>query len=155
MISNFRSGFFDFPSLLLSRCLRSRRLLSCRLFSSSGSSALPLLTDDSEFRRTRRSDFFGESDGSAKISSSPVGRLVGPDGPPVATRRARIASSCDREGRWLGGPRGGTFSPRLEVTDVYGGGGLSPVLDLGGGGRIPLLPDGLSLRVSWSYCQSQ
>jgi hypothetical protein len=154
MTSNFRSGFRDFGSLpSRSRCLRSRsrRRLSCRFFSSSGSSGLRSTIEDSEFRRIRRPSGFRDEDdsaGSANISSSPDGRDLLEDDP-VAAFRARIASSCDREGRWPGGPRGGTFSPR--VTAVYGGGILSPVFDRGGGGRMPLLlGGGLSLRVRLS-----
>jgi hypothetical protein len=37
------------------------------------------------------------------------------------------------------------------VTEVYGGGGLSPVFDRGGGGLMPLVVDGgLSVRVKLS-----
>ncbi len=129
MISNFRSGFFDFGSFAsrsLCRRSRSRCRLSRRLFSSSRSTGLSA-NEDSEFLRAGRllSDFRGEalSLGSAKISSSSVGRdLVVED--PVPALRARIASSCDLEGRWPDGPlggRGGTFSPR--VAAVYDGGG--------------------------------
>ncbi len=145
MISNFRSGFLDFGSFpSRSRCLRSRsrRLLSWRFFSSSGSNGLRSTTEESEFRRTRRPSGFRDDDdsvGSAKISRSPAGRGL-PEDDPVAALRARIASSCDREGRWPGGPRGGTFSPR--ATAVYGGGILSPVFNRGGGGRMSLLLEG-------------
>ena len=142
MMSNFRSVFFGLPSLPCSRCLRSRRRRSWRLFSSSGSKDL-LLIDDSEFRRTRC--FWG--DGSAKISSSPDGRGLWFD--PVAARRARNASSCERVGRWpRRGPRGGTFSPLDDPV------GPLLVFDLDGGGRTPLLGRdfGLSsnVRLSWN-----
>jgi hypothetical protein len=147
-MSNLRSGFLDFEELpSRSRCLRSRRLRSCLFFSSSGSRGLRSATEDSEFRRTRRaSDFLGDSEGSAKISSSPVGRDRLPDD--AAALRARIASSCDLVGLCPGGARGGTFSPRGIAE--YGGGSLSPVLDRGGGGRMPLLGAGLSFSVRLS-----
>jgi hypothetical protein len=100
------------------------------------------MTDESEFRRTRLgSPFFGESDGSANMSRSWDGRDLLPC---AAARLARIASSCEREGRWPEGPLGGTFSERPREI-------LSVVLDLGGGGRIPLLlGGGLSFNVSSS-----
>jgi len=158
IISNFRSGFLDFGSLLSrSRCLRSRsrRFLSWRFFSSSGSSGLRSTTEVSELRRIRRPSGTlrdeDDSAGSAKMSSSPLGRGLPDDDDvdPPAALRARIASSCERDGRWPGGPRGGTFSPR--ATEVYGGGIVSPVFDRGGGGRmLPLLVDGLSSRVRLS-----
>lgn len=103
------------------------------------------MSEESELRLGRRSvDFFGDS-GSAKMLSSPFGTRALP-GRPVAARRVRIASSCDRVGRCTGA-RGGIFSARAEfVTPLeaeYGGGGA---------GLIPLLVGlGLSLRVRLFY----
>lgn len=154
MISNLRSGFFDLelegpPSR--SRCLCSRLFLSCRFFSSSGSRGLLLrsIIDDSEFLRMRRaSDFLGEFEGSAKISSSLLGCGLLSD---AGALRSRIAPSCERLGRWPGGPRGGTFSPRADVAAEYCGEGLSLVFNRGGGGRMPLLAGALSLSVRLSF----
>ena len=108
IISSFRSGFLDFGSLLSrSRCLRSRsrRFLSWRFFSSSGSRGLRSATEVSEFRRILRPSGSlrdeDDSAGSAKMSSSPVGRGLPDveDVDPPAVLRARIASSCERDGR--------------------------------------------------------
>jgi hypothetical protein len=58
--------------------------------------------EESEFRRgLRASCLRGEDDsvGSANMSSSPVGRGLLYDDPDPATLRARIASSCERDGR--------------------------------------------------------
>jgi hypothetical protein len=59
-------------------------------------------TEESEFRRNLRpSGGLREEDdsvGSANISSSPLGRGLLDDDPPAALR-ARIASSCERDGR--------------------------------------------------------
>jgi hypothetical protein len=156
MRSNFRFGLFGLPSLLFSRCLLSRRRLSCRSFSSSGVSTLPLrsITDDSEFRRAPL--FFGDdSTGSANISSSAAGRdLLEPvPAPPLLAVLWPLFASCDPEGRRSEGGRGRTFSllyPAL-ATAVYGGSSRSSVLDRPGPGRVPSLTGGLSLRVRLSY----
>ena len=131
IISNFRSGFLDFGFFASRsrRSLRSRRLLSSLLRSSSASRGFPFrdITEESEFLRILRgSCFFGDSTGSAKTSNSPAGRGLLEDDP-AAILRARMASSCDRDGRCPGGPRGGTFSGR--AADEYGGSVLSPDCD--------------------------
>lgn len=153
MRSNLRLGFFGLPSLLFSRCLRSRRRLSCRSFSSSGLSTLPgrSATEDSEFRRGP--PFFGDvSTGSAKMSSSAVGRplLEATPIPPLFPGLWPRLGSSGADGRRPGGGRGRMFSLRL-ATDEYGGGFFSSVSVRLGGGRMLLLPEGLSPRVRLSY----